>query len=394
MDRERAETHLRLLAEAELRRVMAMPAGSIPDRWYSARLALVAQALTAVGAVGADVADEIQADVGLAVAARHRLDARGPGPERIRPAPQRASWRVVPVGQVISIRDDDLRRDLLLVAYVQSAGGARFIVAEWPFGPFTFTAADDRGVSYQISWRGEMAPRELQLRPDPPHQIRWLDLTTAAGEPATRIDLDPQIPVPDVTVTRNAHSPGELLLDVIAARILTAAAPFSQNTPGQPAAASADLRALVGDGPGHIVAALHAAGVLPPDSPVPGQLAGLCARLGIDGHGITAPPAGDLPDRWHSMLTPPAASRGRRPPPASWPRPWRSCPSWTTRRSRSRACITASAAPSCTCWPPASRWRATGPTPGAQAPASAVDTRQRRPLARHPPGRHREPVGA
>ena len=39
MDRERAETHLRLLAEAELRRVMTMPAGSIPDRWYSARLA-------------------------------------------------------------------------------------------------------------------------------------------------------------------------------------------------------------------------------------------------------------------------------------------------------------------------------------------------------------------
>jgi hypothetical protein len=190
MDRERAETHLRLLAEAELRRVMKMPAGSIPGRWYSARLALVAQALTAVDAVGADVADEIQADVGLAVAARHRLSARGPGPGRTQPAPRRTSWQVVPVGQVIKIRDDDLRRDLLLVAYVQSAGGARFIGAEWPFRPFTFTAADDRGGSYQISWRGEMAPRELLLRPDPPHQIRWLDLTTAAGEPATRIDMD------------------------------------------------------------------------------------------------------------------------------------------------------------------------------------------------------------
>ncbi len=45
MDRERAETHLRLLAEPELRRVMAMPAGSIRDRWYSANLVLVAQAL-------------------------------------------------------------------------------------------------------------------------------------------------------------------------------------------------------------------------------------------------------------------------------------------------------------------------------------------------------------
>ncbi len=313
MDRERAETHLRLLAEAELRRVMKTPMGSIPGRWYSARLALVAQALTAVDAVGADVADEIQADVGVAVAARHRLPARGPGPGRTRPAPQRTSWQVVPVGQVIKIRDDDLRRDLLIVAYVQSAGGARFIAAEWPFRPFTFTAVDDRGISYQISWRGEMAPRELQLRPDPPHQIRWLDLTAAVGEPATRIDLGPHIPGPDVTVTRSAHSPGEILLDAIAARILTAAARLPQNNPGQSAAVSPELRAL-GDGPGHLVAALHAAGVLPPDSPVPGQLAGLCAKLGLSGHGITAPPAGDLPERWQSMLTPP--SREPQPPPA------------------------------------------------------------------------------
>ena len=197
----------------------------------------------------------------------------------------------MPVGQVISIQAGDLRRDVLLVAYVQSAGGARLIVTEWPFRPFTFTAADDRGVSYQISWRGEMAPRELQLRPDPPHQIRWLDLTTAPGEPATRIDLDPQIPVPDVTVTRTAHNPGELLLDVIAARILTTLALFFQYTPVQPAAASADPRAFISYDPGHIVAALHSASVLPPVSPVPGQLAWLCARLGIDGHGITAPPA-------------------------------------------------------------------------------------------------------
>ena len=100
------------------------------------------------------------------------------------------------MGQVIKIRDGDVRREVLVAAYVQSAGGARFIVAEWPFGPVTFTAADDRGVSYQVSWHGEMAPRELLLRPDPPHQIRWLDLITAAGEPATHIDLGPQNPAP------------------------------------------------------------------------------------------------------------------------------------------------------------------------------------------------------
>jgi hypothetical protein len=146
-----------------------------------------------------------------------------------------------------------------------------------------------------------MAPRELQLRPDPPHQIRWLDLTTAAGEPATRIDLNPQIPVPDATVTRNAHSPGELLLDALAARILTAAAHFAQRNHGPSAAAGPELRAL-GDEVAGLVAALDAADLLPPDSPVPGQLARLCIRLGIDGHSITAPPAGDLPERWQDML--------------------------------------------------------------------------------------------
>lgn len=81
MDREGAETHLRLLAEAELRRVMMMPAGSIPGR----------------------------------------------------------SWRVLPAGQVITIRDGDLRREVFVVACVQSAGGARFIVDEWPFDSFTCT---------------------------------------------------------------------------------------------------------------------------------------------------------------------------------------------------------------------------------------------------------------
>ncbi|HEY6294356.1 MAG TPA: hypothetical protein VIX15_01730 [Streptosporangiaceae bacterium] len=313
MDRERAETHLRLLAEAELRRAAKEPVGNGPDRWFSARFVEASQALIAADAVGADVADEIEADMDLAVAARRRLSIRGPGPGRLQAAPQRTAWRAVPVDQVIKIWDGDFRRNLPLVAYVQSAGGARLVATEWAFRPFTIAAVDDRGVSYQVSWRGEMAPRELLLHPDPAHQIRWLDLTTAAGEPATRIDLNSRVPAPDVIVTRNAIGPGEILLDAIAARILTDAARFWQSIPGQPNAASTELRAL-GDGPGRLVAALDAAGLLPPDSQGPGQLAALCARLGLDGHGITAPPAGDLPERWRGMLT-----RRREPqaPPAS-----------------------------------------------------------------------------
>lgn len=96
MDRERAEPYLRLLAEAEQRGTMTMPTGSDRWQWHSSRLALVVQALTAAGAVGADVAARIQADVCLAVAGRHRMSARDLVPGRIWPVPRRASWRVVP----------------------------------------------------------------------------------------------------------------------------------------------------------------------------------------------------------------------------------------------------------------------------------------------------------
>ncbi len=215
-------------------------------------------------------------------------------PGYTRPAPHRAPWRVVPVGQVIPIRDGDVRRELLLVAYLQSADGARFTMADWPFRPLT--AVDDHGASYQIEFRGGHAAAELVLRPDPPRQIRWLDLITAPGEPATRIDLDPQIPAPDVTVTRTAHGPGELLLDVIAARILCTGPASRRTTPSgrPPRGRPARVRRRRAR---RIVAALHASGALPPASPVPGQLAGLCARIGIPGHGITAPPAATCPNR-------------------------------------------------------------------------------------------------
>ena len=340
MDRGRAETHLRQLAEAELRR--ATTPGAL-SRGHVGRLPLVAQALIAAGAIDVGAADQIQAELDLALAARYQ--AAGAIPQQlarlheVRPpravtetftAPRQPPWRAVPADQVIRIREDEIRGELGLLAYLQTAHCGRFTAAGWMHGPAPgpgaqpprhahllvsrqFTAADDKGTSYTLRfsfmtgitgsavWAGV-----LDLRPHPPHEIGWLDLRTAPSEPATRIRLDPQdpqIPAPEITVTQTAHSPGELLLDVIAARILTSAGTVTQDNPGQLAGATAELRAFVGDGPGHIVAALQAAGALPPSSPAPGQLAGLCARLGITGHGITVPPAVDLPERWLSMLT-------------------------------------------------------------------------------------------
>lgn len=319
MDRGRAEAYLRQLAEAELR-ARTSPAARIPGPQDPGWLALVEPALVAAGVVEAGTADQIRADLQLAVAVRQpgQQCQAGPGGRGLppgarkqlarlmhnpsgragtvaayfpglaaaypRPAPHRAPWRVVPVGQVIPVPDGDVRRELILVAYLQSADGARFTVGGGRFGGLT--AVDDHGAAYQLELRGGHSAALLVLRPDPPRHIRWLDLTAAPGEPAARIDLDPQISAPEATVTRNAHDPGELLLDVIAARILCAGA-----------------ASFVADEPGRIVAALHASGALPPASPVPGQLAGLCTKMGNPGHGITAPPAADLPEPWRSVLT-------------------------------------------------------------------------------------------
>ena len=343
MNRERAETHLRLLAEAELRRATTWPAdGGLLDECHSARLELVAQALHAVHAFDMGAANEIQAELALALGVRQarrglsglapnaqanlaRLMFRPPSPSagHHRPPSPHAPWRVVPVGQVIRTRADDLQGELHLLAYMQTAAGARFTVVSYrgpgqaperhrppPGVPLAhqFTAVDDQGTSYQFSaslgrvhaeWSGV-----LDLRPNPPHEIRWLDFSTTPGEPATRIDLNSQqarsAPPPEITVTPAAVSPGELLLTYIAAGFLALASP--EQVPLHPSAARPGPLSQAADGLADIIAALQAAAALSPSSRLPGQLAGLCARIGISGHGIVAPPTGDLPEPWLSLL--------------------------------------------------------------------------------------------
>jgi hypothetical protein len=57
-----------------------------------------------------------------------------------------------------------------------------------------------------------------------------------------------------------------------------------------------------GAGPGEIVTVLTEAGTIAAGSQVPGQLAALCQRLGAAGHGITVPPAAEIPAPWASVL--------------------------------------------------------------------------------------------
>ena len=232
-----------------------------------------------------------------------------------------------------------------------------------------FTAIDDQGTSYRFGVSLGPGPRRVVGRarptPDPLHEISWLDLRTTPGELATRIDLGSQQPrtaLPqEITVTPATGSPGELLLTDIAAGFLALASP--EQVPLHLSAARPGPLSQVADGLADIIAALQAAAALSPASRLPSQLAGLCARLGISGHGIAAPPIGDLPEAWRNLLT---YCRHRTPERAPFPAgpSWRpSCPSWTVPGSRSSPCTTARRASSCTCWPAASRRN----TPGATA---------------------------
>ena len=87
---------------------------------------------------------------------------------------------------------------------------------------------------------------------------------------------------------------------MLAERLLTGTPEFPRR--GLLAAPPTSPRQVVAGGFGVIIAALEAAGVLSPLSPVPARLATLCASLDLTGHGIAAPPTLDLPEPWLSLL--------------------------------------------------------------------------------------------
>ena len=227
---------------------------------------------------------------------------------------------------------EDFGGEMHLLSYARTATAARFttivqarggefvppgIEHSGMFGPAAifpvekFVAADDRGTRYRMAFKGRRRRRpteltgEMTLHPVPPAGIRWLDLTTVPDEPAVRIDLTPgNLPsaIPEVTESQAAASPGEHLLHHVATRLLLLTLAYPQEIWLHPAAYRKEPVPCTADGLGDLIAALQACGAMSPLSPVPGQLAALCAILNISGHGITAPPARDLPAPWLSML--------------------------------------------------------------------------------------------
>jgi hypothetical protein len=344
VDRELAEQHLRLIAETELRHVMAQPAADgfslaelmAPHRGFAARFIQVAYALIAVGAVERDTAAAIQFDYDLAMTARLKKNRDRPlsppgfllaarrrrqtRPGQQAKARQAAPDRVVPVGMMIPVRYEDVRGELYVLAYAHTQAGARFTITAWLRGPVfgrpphppaiadalhKFTATDDKGTVYQLGYRGSGGLVEwagdLFLTPEPPPDIGWLEIT--AGETARRVELGQLATSPEVRLVPGAHSPGEYYLHCVAARILAGLIyfPLGGHRRGH------QLRPVLPDhltnALGDVIDALQVAGVLSPLSPVPGQLRTLCESIGGTGHGITAPTRADLPAPWLSLLT-------------------------------------------------------------------------------------------
>lgn len=319
MDRERAEAHLRMLAEDEVRRG-TLPAGP------GVRVSRVVQALTAVGALDDETAGRIMDEVEMARALRHpdpvirrhlaMAGTASPLPYRA-PRPRAADGRVVPVGQLIPVRAGDVGGEIYLLSYARQVSRGLLTMIARSCGPgehdpdvvfsfLDFTATDDQGNRYEMGLHGSgvSGPGEwiLRLHPDPPPGLRWLDLSTGAGEPATRVDLSgPAQPTdaPEATVSTGGPGPGEHLLNSIAMRLLAATAAYPRQIPLYLAGLTVGQAV---DGLGDIVMALQACGAVAPSSPVPAQLAALCRQLELSGHGITTPPADRLPEPWQNVI--------------------------------------------------------------------------------------------
>jgi hypothetical protein len=236
----------------------------------------------------------------------------------------------VPVGLTVPYRDEDLSGEMFLMAFAHTAAGARFTMA-WqthsrydpergvvhpgllPFDRFTVT--DDRGGRYHLDLARSGGPEwagDVSLRPEPPGDIRWLDISAPDG-PVIRVELDQGTAEAagggaeaagggELAVSETKLSPGEHLLVMLAERLLTVAPEFPHDLRMQLAAISPGPLHTMAAGMGDVIAALEAADVLSPLSPVPGRLAAVCAGMRVSGHGITAPPAHDLPEPWLSLL--------------------------------------------------------------------------------------------
>jgi hypothetical protein len=234
------------------------------------------------------------------------------------PLPSRSAspaMRAAPIGRALRVASGGARWALHLVSLVRAETEAVITVVmrmHWPPGgpggdleiteagphhmPYDrLGAVDDQGARYTVRFEGDQGGMAAwrgiaRLSPVPPPGVRRLDLI-GDGTCLIRLPLGPSAArdagaAPPATGPA-AVPPGDRLLVLAAEHML----------------AGGDARGPVEDpGPGEIIDVLTEAGAIAADSPVPGQLAALCQRLGATGHGIIVPPAEQIPAPWASVL--------------------------------------------------------------------------------------------
>jgi hypothetical protein len=349
---EQAETYLRLLAEAELRRApVLLGPGSQPHR-----VALAATTLASAAAISLDTAWQVVADFQAACALRVGdpgtavLGFRSPGwlarppasltpssrPSTVRhsvaqflasahrpgwvaptaPAAEPTAPAAVPIGATLLLppEREGWYGELRLLALARTGTEAAITVAtRWAgqtrrsatprpqHAPFHEVAAvDDRGVSYRAAlWdMGIEDGREwwdchLGLTPAPPDGIRWLDVGPGSRGCYVRVEVaTPDWAAGIATQPVPPVLPAARLLDRAGDELL-AAGPDSR-------AGGLSLAARVA----LLITDLTAGGVLAAGDPAVARLLGLGWRLGLD-LGLPAGgrvPRAALPDAWHSLL--------------------------------------------------------------------------------------------
>lgn len=225
--------------------------------------------------------------------------------------PPPAEPLAIPLGCRIQVHSERAPCDVHLMTYVRTEHNAAISTAirmRWPAdgsstdlelqgaGPHhlpyrELALTDARNARYRVIFRGDGETADWQgialIEPLPPADTGWLDLIADGSRRLARLDLT-RPPAPAlVSSARVAALPWERMLGAAAEQILADA---TVTGPAEIISYLAqDIEVLTG------------AGAIAPDSPLPGQLAALCERLGVSRHGIAAAQA-VLPAQWASVL--------------------------------------------------------------------------------------------
>jgi hypothetical protein len=304
------ETYLRLRAEAELRRALALPRYDAPEDGGQEeraagdalhRLRTVANALARAGTIDRGTADSVMDDLEIALAARSRIDphesnARDLLRSSLPGQPARAPagpYLAVPVGATVPGAPGGALAEIRLFTLVIAPDRAVLTAAGRVRKPLTRrrhrehrlpfagsgqpAATDDRGNSYHLHEEGSSEDSDgnwsslIGISPVPPAGTRWLELTMSPGSPPVRVGLTgPATGTAAAPAPTAAASAAERLVDTAAERLLLTAL-----IDGEESARWHDLSEIT-----DVVTALEAVGSLGPARAAVGRLVNLAGRLG------------------------------------------------------------------------------------------------------------------